>query len=200
MAACSGPVAIGLPGLGSQARPLNPGSMAPSSDPSSPLTSSPPPSRQVLSLPSSPETRAAMRNNIYSGWRVGYHRKEGRKGRGGGAWFHCSSREIGGVGERCPRKAEAGKNRRSVGTNWGGGFAVVAAVRPGSFWTLTLWQALRQVFSRILTRPTLQMRILSHSKGSCWQSITQPVSAWHQSPLLLSLCCPVYGLWRRFIF
>lgn len=105
-----------------------------------------------------------MRNNTHSGWRVGYHRKEGRKGRGGGAWFHCSSREIGGVGERCPREAEAGKNR-SVRTNWGGGFAVVAAVRPGSFWTLTLWQALRQVFSRILTRPTLLMRILRHSEG-----------------------------------
>lgn len=60
----------------------------------------PHPSRQVLSLPSPPETKAVMRNSKHPSGRAGYHRKEERMGgREAVVWFLCSSRKI--RGEIC---------------------------------------------------------------------------------------------------
>ena len=51
----------------------------------------PHPSRQVVSLPSPPETKAVMRNSKHPSGRAGYHRKEERMGREGRrGLFLCS--------------------------------------------------------------------------------------------------------------
>lgn len=74
-------------------------SRAPSSDPPAPEVRGSP-SRQVLSLPSPPETKIMSSTKPPRG-RAGYHRKERRVRREGDVLFLCSSRRSEEEGERC---------------------------------------------------------------------------------------------------